>query len=75
MTTPGAGDRWLAGDLPDGVRFPPQARVRVLAGPHAGAAGEIVLLIGLRPEPRYLVRLGAARGEVRLMQSVLEGLA
>ena len=71
MTSHGAGDRWLAGELPPGVRFALNDTVEVVAGAHAGAAGAVVLLLGLAPEPLYLVALGAAGRTARIRQSEL----
>jgi hypothetical protein len=70
----GLGDRWLAGQEVPGVRFAHLEAVEVTAGPHDGARGTIALLIGLSPEPSYLVTLGA-RGEVRVRQSLLRSLS
>lgn len=72
MTAPGAGDRWLAGELPEGVQFAPGASVRVVAGAHEGESATVVLLVGLRPEPRYLVRITATGESVRVAQPALE---
>jgi hypothetical protein len=66
----GVGDRWLAGQEVPGVRFAHHDPVEITAGPHDGARGTIALLIGLVPEPSYLVALGA-RGDVRVRQSLL----
>jgi hypothetical protein len=69
----GLGDRWLAGEEVPGVRFAHHDAVEIATGPHAGARGTIALLIGLSPEPSYLVTLGAP-GEVRVRQSLLRSL-
>ena len=70
MSIRGVGDRWLAGEAIDGVKFGHNDDVEVVAGSRAGARGRIVLLIGLQPEPEYLVKLGAGR-DVRVRQSAL----
>jgi hypothetical protein len=65
------GDRWLAGEAVPGVDFARNDSVRIVAGAHTGESGSITLLIGIRPEPTYLVELGSGRGDVRLRQSEL----
>jgi hypothetical protein len=69
----GVGDRWLAGQEVPGVLFAHHDLVEVTAGPHAGASGTIALLIGLSPEPTYLVSLGTG-GDLRARQSFLRPL-
>jgi hypothetical protein len=69
----GAGDRWLAGREVPGVRFAHHDGVEVVAGSYVGARGTIALLIGLSPEPSYLVALGPG-GDVRVRQSQLRSL-
>jgi hypothetical protein len=71
LETRGLGDRWLAGDTIDGVLFARHAAVSVSEGPHRGESGTIMLLMGIRPQPTYLVELGSGRGSVRLRQSEL----
>lgn len=71
MTAPGSGDRWLSGDLPDGVGFGPSASVTILDGPHAGATGTVRLLLALQPEPLYLVTVRGTGQQVRIGQSAL----
>lgn len=66
----GIGDRWLAGERVDGVAFALHDRVEVTAGPCDGERGTISLLMGLAPEPSYLVTL-ASRRDVRVRQSAL----
>lgn len=67
----GAGDRWLAGEPVAGVQFALHDAVTVADGPYVGESGSIVLLMGLRPEPTYLVEVGSGRGKVRIRQSEL----
>lgn len=67
---PGIGDRWLAGESVPGVEYALHDAVEVVAGPFDGERGTISLLIGLTPEPAYLVTL-AARRDVRVRQSAL----
>jgi hypothetical protein len=71
MSAPGAGDRWLAGELPEGVTFAHHDTVDITVGRYAGESGVVVLLLSLDPEPRYLVALGAGRGDVPVWQSAL----
>jgi hypothetical protein len=71
MSTRGAGDRWLAGERPHGVTFDHHDAVDITEGRYAGESGVVVLLLGLQPEPRYLVALGAGRGDVPVRQSAL----
>ena len=67
----GHGDRWLAGDRPDGVHFSLHERVRVVDGPAAGRVGLVLLLVRVEPEPSYLVRLDDDGALRRLAQSRL----
>ena len=71
MNARGAGDRWLAGDLVDGVHFAHHQSVSVVADAHGGELGIVLLLVALTPEPRFLVRLASGAGDVRLAQSML----
>ena len=66
----GAGDRWLAGQQVAGVSFCHHDAVEIVGGAHDGVRGTIVLLIGLVPEPSYLITLGT-RTDVRVKQSLL----
>ena len=66
----GIGDRWLAGETVAGVEFALHDPVEVAGGPFDGERGAITLLMGLTPEPTYLVTLASGR-DVRLRQSVL----
>jgi hypothetical protein len=50
--------QWRSGALPPGVAFGPAEHVRVLAGRRQGTMGSVQALLGLEPEPRYLVALG-----------------
>jgi len=71
MELRGVGDRWMAGETVDGVTFGHGAAVEVVAGAHAGARGRVLLLLSVRPEPRYLVRISAPSVDARLAQSML----
>ena len=71
METRGLGDRWLAGEAIDGVLFARHDPVAIVDGPNSGESGSIVLLMGIRPQPTYLVELGSGRGSVRARQSEL----
>lgn len=66
----GIGDRWLAGEAIDGVHFALHDAVELVGGPLDGERGTISLLMGLAPEPSYLVSVGSGR-DVRLRQSAL----
>lgn len=70
MTLRGLGDRWLAGEPVPGVAFGPHDPVDVVDGRHAGEQGTIVLLVGMHPEPGYLVRFPSGR-DARVRQSSL----
>lgn len=70
----GLGDRWLAGQEVPGVCFEHHDAVEIVGGPHDGSRGTIALLVGLAPEPSYLVTIGA-RGDVRVRQSFIRPLA
>jgi len=68
----GLGDRWLGGERLPGVAFAHYDTVRVVAGPHAGAQGRVLLLVTPPPEPSYLVHLPDAPRPVRLAEHELE---
>ena len=69
----------MAGEQVDGVAFAHGASVEIVAGAHAGARGRVLLLLAVRPEPRYLVHVAApgtdaipgATANARLAQSML----
>lgn len=71
MSLRGTGDRWLAGETVPGVTFGHNETVEITDGEHAGQAGTVILLMALRPEPRYLVQLREGRRDVRVRQSAL----
>lgn len=71
MNIRGMGDRWLAGERIPGVTFAHHESVDILTGPHAQERGAIVMLLGVDPEPVYLVELGSGRADVRVRQSGL----
>jgi len=52
-------DHWMAGDLPAGVKFALNDPVEIRFGSRRGATGAVISLIGLEPEPRYLVELAS----------------
>ena len=63
---PDTVDRWMAGDLPTGVRFALNEPVEIRFGARRGTKGCVISLVGLEPEPRYLVELGSGENmEVR----------
>ena len=70
----GVGDRWLAGEAVDGVCYALHDAVEITGGPLDGERGTIALLMGLSPEPSYLVML-AGRRDVRVRQSALRRAA
>ena len=74
MTIRGLGDRWLAGDAVPGVAFAHNQGVEVLTGARAQERGTIALLLGIEPEPVYIVALGRGQGDVRVRQSELRAL-
>jgi hypothetical protein len=71
LQTRGLGDRWLAGEAIEGVLFAQHQSVSITEGPYSGESGSILLLMGVRPQPTYLVELGSGRGEVRVRQAEL----
>ena len=71
MSLRGIGDRWLGGDSVPGVTFGHNDTVEITTGEHAGASGVILLLMAMRPEPKYLVQLRDGGGDVRVLQSAL----
>jgi hypothetical protein len=54
---PATLERWRLGDLPPGVKFGPGIDVEIRFGLNRGKRGLIVVLLGLEPLPRYLIRL------------------
>jgi hypothetical protein len=70
----GLGDRWLAGETVPGVAFAQHEPVDILVGARATERGAVVVLLGVDPEPVYLVELGSGRGEVRVRQSGLRAV-
>jgi hypothetical protein len=50
-------ERWMAGDFPADVKFGLNAAVEIRFRPPHRAKGAVVSLVGLEPEPRYLVAL------------------
>jgi hypothetical protein len=71
--TPGTGDRWMAGEAIPGVAFAMHARVRIVGGSRDGQTGSVALLVGLAPEPGYLVTLDGG-GDLKVRQSALRAL-
>jgi hypothetical protein len=69
-TNQGVGDRWLAGESVEGVQFALHDAVEIVGGQLDGERGTIALLMGLSPEPSYLVALPERR-DVRVRQSAL----
>lgn len=49
--------RWKANELPEGVTFALSAPVEIRFGQRRGAKGAVAGLVGLEPQPRYLVAL------------------
>ena len=70
----GAGDRWLAGEPVDDVRFGHHATVEIVGGRFDGARGRVELLTALAPEPQFLVELADGSGTVKVRQSSLRAL-
>ncbi len=71
----GLGDRWLAGTDVPGVTFALNDAVEIVAGSRAGAIGSVILLLGVDPEPSYLVELATGAGDARVRQSALRHVA
>lgn len=67
----GAGDRWLAGEPVEGVRFGHHEVVVVRAGRWNGQVGRVELLLTLGDDPLYLVRLSGEGAGARVRQSAL----
>ena len=67
----GAGDRWLAGEPVDGVRFAHHDAVVVTGGRWAGRVGRVALLLTLGDDPLYLVQLAGEGAGARVRQSAL----
>jgi hypothetical protein len=65
-------DEWMAGRLPDGVEFGLGHAIEVLSGLPRGQTGAVIALLGLEPEPRYLVELGSGK-ESEELQRMLKG--
>jgi hypothetical protein len=51
--------RWMAGELPEGVQFGLNAAVEIRFGVQRGARGAVISLVGLEPEPRYVVEMSS----------------
>ena len=66
-------NRWILGDVLPGVHFPMCQFVRVIAGPHEGAVGELISLYALTPEPLYHMETSDG-GDLLLRQSALAPL-
>ena len=65
-------DSWMAGDLPAGVKFGQNAPVKIrFGGACQGARGVVISLVGLEPEPRFLIELASGES-VEELQCVLE---
>lgn len=75
MTHRGLGDRWLAGGRIEGVAFAQHERVEVVSGRFLGHRGRILLLVGLDPEPGYLVQLDGGVGDAKVRQGALRRTA
>ena len=71
MVQRGTGDRWLAGELMDGIVFGHHAPVEVTDGRFRGRRGRVALLLGVSPEPVFLVVIEGHDGGVRVRQSAL----
>lgn len=69
----GAGDRWLHGQEVPGVTLAHRERVEIMGGSRDGQRGVIALLLGLDPEPLYLMTLEFG-GELRIRQSSLRSI-
>lgn len=63
-------DRWMAGENPTGVSFSLNQVVHLREFPGATGPGAVIGLIGLEPEPKYVVELGAG-GDVEVFQRFL----
>lgn len=68
---PAIVERWMAGEFPADVKFGLNAAVEVRLRPPYGAKGAVIALLGLEPEPRYLVEL-ASGDEIEARQSNLQ---
>lgn len=68
---PALVERWMAGELPAGARFGLNAAVEIRFRPPHGAQGAVISLVGLEPEPRYLVEL-ASGDEIEVRQFNLQ---
>lgn len=63
--------RWAEFQPIPGVLFRLNDPVAIQAGEHAGEVGCAIALVGLAPEPRYLVELEPDGEEVQVLQSQL----
>jgi len=71
METRGLGDRWLTGDAIEGVLFARHDPVTIVYGPNSGESASVLLLMGIRPQPTYLVEFASGGGTIRLRQDEL----
>ena len=62
--------RWSSGEGLPGVQFSIHQRVRVTAGKHAGAAGQLIEIHTLTPEPLFQLKTAEGR-DLYLRQSTL----
>ena len=63
-------DRWMAGHHPLGVSFALNQLVHLQPSTGAGCSGAVIGLLGLEPEPCYLVELGTGQ-DVEVFQRFL----
>ena len=61
---------WMRNEPIEGAAFMLNRPVRVIDGPHAGETGTVISLLGLQPEPLYLVEL-ASGADAEIPQPLL----
>lgn len=62
--------RWSIGEVLPGVQFSMHQPVRVIAGRHLGAVGQLIEILTLTPEPFYHLKTSEG-GDLYLRQSTL----
>jgi hypothetical protein len=65
------GQAFLERTSIEGVRFFHDDYVRVIAGQHAGKTGNLVTVLNLDPEPRFVLELDSGL-DVEVVQSEIE---
>jgi hypothetical protein len=63
-------NQWMAGEILPGVTFSLNQPVHVEAGSGSRKSGSVISLLGVEPEPKYLVELGSG-AHIEVFQQLL----